>query len=165
MFGEDQANEIFQERGRTDIDPFVGVPTYTMKYEKKERVMPQLSGRPFIKEFFPHELWATLDGTDGHGGTVKGATRKKLILASGEGAEGNANLEEKRKAMMEKIGEIAGEEGGADDEEVEGEAEEEEDYNYEDDEDEMGGDYDAEQYFDDGDGMDDDEGGGGGDDY
>lgn len=141
----------------------MGVPTYTMKYEKKERAMPQLSGRPFIKEFFPQELWGTLDGTDGHGGTVKGATRKKLILASDKA---NMSVEEKRRAMMEKIGEVTAD--GPEDEvmEEEGEGEEEEqDYNYEDDEDEMGGDYDAEQYFDDGDGGDDDEGGGGGDDY
>ena len=133
-----------------------------MKYEKKERAMPQLSGRPFIKEFFPQELWATLDGTDG--GKVGGARSKKLILAK---EEGKMTVEERRRMIMEKIGEVAAE-GGAEDEvmEEDGEGEaEEEDYNYEDDEDEMGGDYDAEQYFDDGDGMDDDEGGGGGDDY
>lgn len=132
-----------------------------MKYEKKERAMPQLSGRPFIKEFFPKELWDTLDGTDG--GKVK-SNKKKLILAKADTA--NMTVEEKRKKMMEKIGEIAaeGQEDEVMDEDAEGE-EVEEDYNYEDDEDEMGGDYDAEQYFDDGDGVDDDEGGGGGDDY
>ncbi len=159
IFGEDQANEIFAERGRTDIDPFVGVPTYTMKYEKKERAMPQLSGRPFIKEFFPQELEGTLDGSDGHGGKVAGATKKKLILATG------LSVEEKNRLMLEKIGEAT--EDAADDAVAEEEEEEqEEDYDYEEDEEEMGGDYDAEQYFEDGDDDgDDDAGGGGGDDY
>lgn len=47
VFGEDQENALFEIKGKTDIDPFVGVPTYTMKYERKERVIPQLSRRPF----------------------------------------------------------------------------------------------------------------------
>jgi hypothetical protein len=49
VFGEDQENALFEIKGKTDIDPFVGVPTYTMKYDRKERVIPQLSGRPFSK--------------------------------------------------------------------------------------------------------------------
>lgn len=47
VFGEEQENELFEMRGRTDTDPFVGVPTYTMKYDRKERAIPMLSGRPF----------------------------------------------------------------------------------------------------------------------
>ena len=52
VFGEEQENEVFEVRGRTDTDPFVGVPTYTMKYDRKERAIPVLSGRPFSESFF-----------------------------------------------------------------------------------------------------------------
>lgn len=54
VFGEEQENELFEARGRTDTDPFVGVPTYTMKYDRKERAIPVLSGRPFSES---HALW------------------------------------------------------------------------------------------------------------
>ncbi|KFY62886.1 hypothetical protein V496_04341 [Pseudogymnoascus sp. VKM F-4515 (FW-2607)] len=164
VFGEEQENELFEMRGRTDTDPFVGVPTYTMKYDRKERAIPMLSGRPFIKAFFPPELHATLEGSDGLAArnTISRAIRKKLILAREPGLAG-ATEEERKRALLAKLDGAAEEDG----EEEEGEEEgEEEDYNYEDDEEEMGGDYDAEQYFDDGgEGGDDDEGGGGGDDY
>lgn len=116
-----------------------------------------------VKEFFPAELHATLEGSDGLAArnTISRAIRKKLILAREPGLAG-ATEEERKRALLAKLDGAAEEDG----EEEEGEEEgEEEDYNYEDDEEEMGGDYDAEQYFDDGgDGGDDDEGGGG-DDY
>lgn len=187
MFGEEQENELFEIRGRKDTDPFVGVPTYTMKYDRKDRAIPQLSGRPFselpteqthnacqthsnkllthreVKAFFPAELHDTLDGSDGLAarGTISRSIRKRLIL-SRPGFAGMTD-EERKQALLAKLDGAA--EDGEEEEEGEDE-EEEEDYNYEDDEEEMGGDYDAEQYFDDGgDAGDDDEGGGGGDDY
>lgn len=159
MFGEKQANDIFSSRNQSDFDPFTGVPTYEMKYEKKTRAIPLLSGRPFIKDFFPAELHSTLDGTDGFGGAVKGATRKRLILAS------SMTQEEKDRRIRERLDDVVGDEVEGENEEEEQE-EEPEDYDFEDDEEENAGDYDAEQYFDDGDDMgDEDEGGGGGDDY
>lgn len=47
VFGEEQQNELFEIAGTTDTDPFVGVPTYSMKYDRKERAIPLLSARPF----------------------------------------------------------------------------------------------------------------------
>jgi hypothetical protein len=50
-FGEDQFNDQFfvgrTKGGKEEVDPFTGVPTYGQKYEAKQRVIPQLSGRPF----------------------------------------------------------------------------------------------------------------------
>jgi DNA-directed RNA polymerase III subunit RPC7 len=45
-YGEDQVNSQYDSRSKADIDPFVGVPTYSKKYEPKARTIPQLSG-PF----------------------------------------------------------------------------------------------------------------------
>lgn len=116
-----------------------------------------------VKEFFPAELQDTLEGEDGHAarGAVGKAVRKKLILSRPEVA--GMSEEERRRILKEKLDHAEEEEEGA----VEGEEEEaeEEDYNYEEDEDEMGGDYDAEQYFDGGDLAEDEDVEGGGEDY
>lgn len=116
-----------------------------------------------VKEFFPAELQGTLEGEDGHAarGAVGKAVRKKLILSRPEVA--GMSDEERRRILKEKLDHAEEEEEAV----AEGEEEEaeEEDYNYEEDEDEMGGDYDAEQYFDGGDLGEDEDGDGGGDDY
>ncbi len=38
-----------QVKSKPDIDPFLGVATYSMKYDRKDNVFPQLSDRPFSK--------------------------------------------------------------------------------------------------------------------
>jgi DNA-directed RNA polymerase III subunit RPC7 len=166
VFGEEAANDALNTRSKIDedADPFTGVPTYGSRYEKKDRAIPLLSGRPFIAEFFPEELQATLEGEEGEGvrrSLVKAAKRKRLILASTETA--GMSAEERQRVLLEKLAAAEAEEDGGEGMEDGEEEEEEQDYDYEMDEDEMGGDYDAEQYFDDGDGGEDDGDGGGGD--
>jgi DNA-directed RNA polymerase III subunit RPC7 len=52
------------------------MPTYSQRFTKHERALPDLASRPFAKEFFPPELHATLDGEDGP--APGGAKRRKL---------------------------------------------------------------------------------------
>ncbi|RDW77235.1 hypothetical protein BP6252_05288 [Coleophoma cylindrospora] len=163
-YSEDQFNERYGVKSKADVDPFTGVPTYTQKYEQKKRVIPELSGRPFNKEFFPKELWDTLEGEEGDDvkAHINRIAKKKALMLSGQRTD--LDPSEKAKALLEKIQNVA-EEGDEDAEPGEEEAEEE-DYDYEEDEDEMGGDYDGEQYFDGGENDEDDgDGGNGGDDY
>lgn len=40
------------------------MPTYSDKFQKIPRTLPDVGSRPFAKEFFPPELHATLDGED-----------------------------------------------------------------------------------------------------
>jgi DNA-directed RNA polymerase III subunit RPC7 len=117
------------------------------------------------KEFFPPELWSTLEGDEGDAvrkTLANGAAKRKALMLTSNLTP--AEREERRKAVLEKLKTVG------EDDEVEAaedvvEEEEEEDFDYEDDEDEMGGDYDAEQYFDGGEDDEDDMGDGGGDDY
>ncbi|PQE06183.1 hypothetical protein CJF30_00005148 [Rutstroemia sp. NJR-2017a BBW] len=142
-FGEDQLNEQYGREKKADFDPFLGVETYSMKYERKKRSIPLLSGRTY---------------------PAKKAVKKNAVVA----VMSTQDPSERTKAILERIERVAGAEGaeGEGEEALEDEEEEEEDYNYEDDEDEMGGDYDGEQYFENGEEDDDDGGdGGGGDDY
>lgn len=165
------------------MDPFLAMPTYSQRFTRQERALPDLASRPFAKEYFPAELHATLEGEDTPGtGKKRKGGKKTLALSNitelrtaedifmGGTADGDADSHSKALALLEKLGE--GEEGGVEDllaedddwvvnnEDGEGEAEEE--YDDESDND----DYNAEQYFDDGEGDDDmDEGGGGGDEY
>ncbi|PWW79375.1 hypothetical protein C7212DRAFT_37970, partial [Tuber magnatum] len=45
-------------------DPFNDVSKYSAKYKRQKRRVPKLDSRPYVKEFFPEELWDTL-GIDG----------------------------------------------------------------------------------------------------
>jgi DNA-directed RNA polymerase III subunit RPC7 len=85
--------------------------------------------------------------------------KKKAQLFSRPETASHLTEEEKRQALQEKLKDLTEDaDVDTDAERDEDEAEEERDYNYEEDEDEMGGDYNAETYFDGGD--DEDEGDG-----
>ena len=136
-----------------------------MKYAPKKRTIPQLSARPFNKELFPKELWPVLEGEAGEEVRkhVNRIAEKKALMLSGTGTK---NSEEKTRIILEKIKNATGAEDDAELEEDEEPAEEEEqDYDFEDDENEMGGDYDGEKYFDNGEGDSGDDGDAGNDDY
>ncbi|KAI4157548.1 MAG: hypothetical protein LQ346_009119, partial [Caloplaca aetnensis] len=147
------------------FDPFNGMPTYSQKYMKKRRRLPNLSARPYVLKYFPKELWPTLDPKNHkpskpNGAPTTNSTRKTKPTdkkAPQDTAEGDhASGDEDDAAIGER---------DPDDEAMEEPVEDEFD---EDDDD--GGDYNAEQYFDDGgedaDDLDGgDEGGGGGDYY
>ncbi|RAL67817.1 hypothetical protein DID88_008544 [Monilinia fructigena] len=94
---------------------------------------------------------------------VKAAKDNAALAAMGE-----EDPSERTRALLAKIERATGVEGaeGEGEDMEEEEEEEEQDNDYEDDEEDMGGDYDAEQYFENGEDDDDDGGdGGGGDDY
>jgi DNA-directed RNA polymerase III subunit RPC7 len=162
-FSEAQFNSQYGGRGKADIDPFHGVETYSAKYAPKKRTIPQLSAQPFNKSLFPEELWSTLDGESGEEVKkhINRVTEKRsLMMAGGKGAA------DKERVILEKINAATG--GGEDgdvDEDDEPAEEEEQDYDFEDDENDMGGDYDGEKYFDNGEDDEGDEDGGGNGDY
>ncbi|KAI9746749.1 MAG: hypothetical protein M1818_000464 [Claussenomyces sp. TS43310] len=164
-YGEEQENARFAAKSKADFDPFNdGVPTFSKKYEQKPHQLPLFAGE-FDKRFFPQELWSALEGEDGAivRGMINMGIKKQNRYQNMTPAERKARLD----ALEERL---RREEADGDNDTVRDEddvAEEEEDVDYENDEAEMGGDYDAEQYFD---GGEDDEehdegGGGGGDDY
>ncbi|ERF76339.1 hypothetical protein EPUS_04197 [Endocarpon pusillum Z07020] len=37
------------------------MPSYSKRYQKPKRLLPDLSTRPYVLKFFPKELWSTLD--------------------------------------------------------------------------------------------------------
>lgn len=162
-FSEDQFNSKYGAPGKAGIDPFHGVETYSQKYAPKKRTIPQLSGRPFNKELFPQELWEVLEGDAGE--EVKNhinriAEKKSLMLSNAKDSE------EKTRIILEKIKTATGDkEDDAEMEDEEPAEEEEQDYDFEEDEDDMGGDYDGEKYFDNGEGDSGDDDNAGGDDY
>ncbi|WEW56551.1 DNA-directed RNA polymerase III subunit C31 [Emydomyces testavorans] len=154
---------------RAQFDPFQGMATYGQRYLKKARTLPKLSGIPFEMNFFPKELWSTLDpkyvGLPGGMGNSLGALARagqKRGFEDDEEEEA-ADAMRKRQAVDEEEdeGSDANKRGDTDDEaglEDEGEGEGEEeivDDDFEEDEEDMGGDYNAEQYFDGGDEVDD----------
>ncbi|KAI9645332.1 DNA-directed RNA polymerase III subunit C31 [Ciborinia camelliae] len=158
-FGEKQFNEQYGRQTKSDFDPFLGVETYSMKYQRKKRAIPLVSGMNFNKEFYPKELWSVLDGEE----EAKVAKDNAALAAMGD-----EDPSERTRALLAKIERATGVEGadGEGEDMGEEEIEEEQDNDYEDDEEDMGGDYDAEQYFENGEDDDDDGGdGGGGDDY
>lgn len=141
------------------FDPFEGTPTYSQKYTKRRRRIPKLDTRPYVLKFFPKELWSTLDpSSESQNGVDMNSIGKKLQLSTIKRADRLAGLD--------------GEENISGDEDAEEMAErnldgdetpvEEEDIDDEYEDDEEGGDYNAEQYFDDGgdDAGDDYDGGG-----
>lgn len=137
------------------FNPFEGMPKYSQRYTKKKRMIPKLDTRPYVLEFFPKELWSTVDpsATETNGVINTNATGKSLQISGygndADGSEDEVDVKEEREPDDEEMPEG---------EEVDDEFDDEED----------GGDYNAEQYFDDGgdDAGDDydaggDEGGGG----
>ncbi|KAI9667007.1 MAG: hypothetical protein M1829_005614 [Trizodia sp. TS-e1964] len=182
------------------IDPFNAMPTYTKKYERKKRKTPKLDARPYgntkcqifcffdseliffwtVLQYFPKELWSTLDPQHSSAiGAVKSKRKKLLIstsnhldgLSDDDDYEGEGDLGKrtgnsgKGQSLLDILKKAEEDENLNGNEEEPEEEEEDVDETYEDDEE--GGDYNAEQYFDDGgedggedyDGGDDDGGG------
>lgn len=147
------------------MDPFTCVETYTQKYDPPKRILPDLNAVSLDKKMFPKELWSSLEGEESQ--QVKRHLARVMKKKADMIREPESRTSEERtQLLLEKIKTAAPDEEEVDAEEAEEEAaaEEEEDYDYEDDEGDMGGDYDAEKYFDGGE-EDEEEGEGGGDDY
>ncbi|KAI1813280.1 hypothetical protein GGS20DRAFT_488256 [Poronia punctata] len=172
--GQSQINARYGVKNRATIDPFQAVPVYSHKFVDETRTLPKLRGtRPWVKDLFPEELWATLDGKDNNSakdGLVKGKLArgtKRGFQDDDDDAYGHDDddvfgrslkrreneTEEERKARIEGAGKDAeNEDGDVGDAEDEDEDEMElEDDDYESAEEDEGGDYNAEAYFDNGD--------------
>lgn len=121
---------------------------YSQRYYEQPRMFPKLNTQPFVISSFPEELRDTVDNL-----------YKSTTSSSKAGKQRAKGLEKMEDAEADGEGE-EGDEKGRDPEDEDPLMGEEMDDEYEDDED--GGDYNAEQYFDDGgdDGGEDYDGGG-----
>jgi DNA-directed RNA polymerase III subunit RPC7 len=159
---------------RTNFDPFHGMPSYSGRYQKKRRTLPKIAniGREYETRYFPRELWPTIMPNFRPNASIDGFHAQTALSGMKRGFEDDEDEEDDDAAKRRATGADEDEgEGDADEGELlEGDEEAEEeivDDDFEDDEDDMGGDYNAEQYFDGGDDEFGDDGfgdgGGGGD--
>ncbi|KAH8681748.1 DNA-directed RNA polymerase III, subunit Rpc31 [Xylariales sp. PMI_506] len=163
-YDQRQINERFGVKSKATIDPFLNVPMYSHQFVHEARSVPEFKSIDPNHDLFPEELWATLDGKDG--GAPKTITpktplkrsAKRKSIAGEDPFEDDEDImrrkrpetdEERRRRIEEAAQGRENEDDAADEELDEDEAEmTQEDDDFEDDED--GGDYNAEQYFDDG---------------
>ncbi|KAJ6780972.1 hypothetical protein PWT90_05397 [Aphanocladium album] len=163
-YGQAQMNAVYGVKNKASLDPFTSMPTYSQKFVREERALPDWSGRPVCRELFPKELLETVDGGAGADGPRK---KRKLELSrvsalpnaeeafgmpslTGDGdAEGeDGDNVTNGQTLLDKLEALRDEEG----DEVEGDEEEAPEEDEEDEiyDDEDAGDYDAEQFFDNG---------------
>ncbi|PGH07532.1 hypothetical protein AJ79_06267 [Helicocarpus griseus UAMH5409] len=161
---------------KAQFDPFQGMATYGQRYLKKARTEPKLSGRSYDLRFFPKQLWSMLDPnykgmkTSGAGMLLRGGPKRGFEDEEDDELDEEGPARKKRAGDEDdededEAGERRRKRAGDDDDLLEEEEDEDEeeivDDDFEDDEDDMGGDYNAEQYFDGGDDDVDYDGGGG----
>ncbi|SLM34115.1 DNA-directed RNA polymerase III, subunit Rpc31 [Lasallia pustulata] len=153
------------------FDPFEGMPTYSHKYTKRRRKLPKLDTRPYVLHFFPPELHSTLDPHSSSANPPTTIPREKKLHLSSLAKKSTLTSYDRSPSPSSKPAKLFDHlpHGGDEEEEVPEPAEEEDlppeedvDDDYDDDEDDMAGDYNAEQYFEDGgdDAGDDYDGGG-----
>jgi DNA-directed RNA polymerase III subunit RPC7 len=193
-YGQDQINQRYGVRSKATQDPFNAVPTYSQRFQTEQRSLPDFSTRRYCPELFPPELRATFEGEDVPPLELKKrkaqnkaqASRKvarRLDEASpgmngsgsgsgsGAGGQGDVTMQgqdsgvDGKARVLEAVENLADEEPSEDDMEydeegVEGEGDEDVEFD-----DEDAGDYNAEIYFDGGEGDDFGEDGGGEDVY
>ncbi|GAB7350618.1 hypothetical protein MBLNU459_g1184t1 [Dothideomycetes sp. NU459] len=142
------------------FDPFEGQQTYTQRFMRKKNTLPRLSTRPFVKEFFPRELWATIAPNDA-------SSIKKSLHISTRTKLDKFNVADYDDEAENDPDNPDGDDDNADENKDDEDKEDEEDPDqFDEDDEDDGDDYNAEQYFDGGDDEGDyDEGGGGDDDY
>lgn len=164
-YGQAQANARFGVKSKASLDPFTAVPTYSHKFVREERALPDWSNRPVCRELFPGELYDTIDSaatSGGAAGGVKGFKRRRLELSSisalpsaeeafGLAGDGDGEDEMQGKNLLERLQALKEEEGGDEIADLEDEEPADEDDQDEVYDDEDAGDYDAENYFDNGD--------------
>lgn len=177
LYGQEQTNAHYGVRNRATQDPFTSVPTYGQRFSREERTLPDWSRRTICRDLFPAELLeviepdaskkkrklelTTVNALPDAEAAFFGASANGEYAEEGEGAEAEGEAGEAGarggKDLLERLDAMGEEEG----EELEGEEEEEEQDEVYDDED--AGDYDAENYFDNGDEYGDEHGDEGGD--
>ncbi|KAG5972096.1 hypothetical protein E4U55_000909, partial [Claviceps digitariae] len=176
LYGQAQMNARYGFKNKATLDPFTAMPTYSEKFVREERALPDWSARPVCREMFPPELLDTVEPEDFAGVRKKRRLELSKVSAlpnaeeafglpslegdddlegggAGEGGGGNG------KNLLRRLDALRDDEAdeGAELDDEEGLEEEEEDEVYDD---EDAGDYDAENYFDNGDEMGDDYGDG-----
>ncbi|KEY66634.1 hypothetical protein S7711_01929 [Stachybotrys chartarum IBT 7711] len=160
IYGQAQMNATYGVKSKASVDPFTAMPTYSQKFVREERALPDWSSRPICRELFPAELLDTVGGSEGLG---DGAPRKKrrlelssiralpsaeeafgIVTAGDEDGAEETTGTRSREALerLERMRDDEPEDAAPDDDE--GAQEEEEDEAYDD---EDAGDYDAENYF------------------
>lgn len=182
-YGQDQTNALYGVQSRASIDPFTAVPTYSQRFVREERGLPDWSKRPICRELFPPELHDTVDPVSSAGrakrrklvlssvnalpsaeqafGMVNSAEEEQYVEGEYEGETGEGAVKKPERSLLDRLNELRGDEDDENTIDVEdedlAEEEEEEDEVYDD---EDAGDYDAENYFDNGDELGDDYGDG-----
>jgi DNA-directed RNA polymerase III subunit RPC7 len=186
VYSSAQINAQFSVRSKASVDPFTAVPTYSQRFVREERALPDWSRRPVCRELFPPELLGTIDAQAEVGAPARKQRRLELTrvnaLPSAEEAFGMtaADLDDdtaaahadaeigddapvssarRRSRLLEGLDAMRDDEGddAADAEDDEGINEEDQDEAYDDSD---AGDYDAENYFDNGDDFNEDYGDG-----
>lgn len=140
--------------GNDSSNPFTSMETYSSKYNKKTRVLPDLKSYPFIKEFFPRELWDVMGIADEESekkakadGVDPPKKKRKLLQIAKANTISRLEALEAEEARRAEAGED--EEEDEEKEDGEGQPLETQDDDYEDGESEAD-DYNAEAYFDNG---------------
>lgn len=89
-----------QKRGMEDA--FNDVSKYSQKYKRQKRRAPKIDARPYVKEFFPGELWETLgvEVVDGGKGGKNGAAGK----GGGQAAAGTGGAKKLGFSALDAIG-------------------------------------------------------------
>ncbi|RDA85128.1 hypothetical protein CP532_1556 [Ophiocordyceps camponoti-leonardi (nom. inval.)] len=166
LYGQAQMNANYDVRDKATLDPFTAVPAYSHKFVPRDRALPDWSSLPVCRELFPQELHSTVEPGDGLRKRPRLELSKVNALPSAEeafgigGASSEAALLDRLNALPENEDDddaAAAAAAAADAEEDEQLQEDDGDEVYDD---EDAGDYDAENYFDNGDDLGDDYGDG-----
>lgn len=188
LYGQEQRNALYGIKNKASLDPFTSMPTYSQRFVREERTLPDWSRRPICRELFPEELLDTVDAAppgSANGDPTGPRKKRKLELSRVDAlpsAEIAFGMVEDETQLVEGESEFLDEEGldvpatggksaleklnALKEEETEEGAEIDEEEAVEEEEedeaydDEDAGDYDAENYFDNGDEMGDDFGDG-----
>lgn len=156
LYGQAQVNARYGVKSKASVDPFTAVPTYSQKFVREERALPDWSARPVCRELFPAELLDTVEPEDAAGVRKKRKLQLSRVSAlpnaeetfgmpalHADALDDGGNLLDKLDAMRDENADDAAE---LNDEAMQ------DDETYDD---EDAGDYDAELYFDNGDDYDD----------
>ncbi|EME41440.1 hypothetical protein DOTSEDRAFT_55261 [Dothistroma septosporum NZE10] len=149
------------KRDLATFNAFEDAATYGNKRTKRTGGLPNLKHLPIVKECLPKELWDVV-GDDEDGGEDAEAPRKNLAFLKKKRLDKLAQFDDG--ADIDAVNVDDDDEQANQDEDGGDGVEIPEDDDFSEDDDDLGNDYNAEKYFDDGDGVDDDGDDGGGED-
>lgn len=163
LYGQAQMNAHYGVRTKASLDPFTAVQTYSQKFVREERALPDWSARPVCRELFPAELLDTVEPDDGVGMRKKRKLELSTVsaLPNAEEAFGMPSLDPEAagRNLLDKLDAMRDDDAddAADPDNPDALEDEDQDEAYDD---EDAGDYDAEIYFENGDEGGDDDGDG-----